>query len=151
MSKNKFKSSKVKNTFKFKTGKYEPIYNIETRSVPYDNKKPVFIFQEYINSEYYTKEDANSDKRSLYNFLNSIKDFSNYNWGDIKKIEQFHAHSIDEDVLNIPELSAISEDVPLFQFKLPNHDCGRFIGYFDSMAIFHIVLYDRNHQIYKRK
>lgn len=140
-----------KNKFKFKSNKYNPTYNIETKSVPYENKKPIFIFEEYIDSKYYTKENANSDKRSLYNFLNSIKNFSNYTWGDIKKIEQFHAHSIEEEISNIPELNALSAEVPYFQFKLPNHDCARFIGYFDPDAIFHIVLYDRNHNVYKRK
>ena len=76
-------------------------------------------------------------------------------WQTIKQTPQFHAHDLEEDVACIKELNQIekNEEIPFFQFKLPNHDKGRFVGYFDERenGLFHIALYDRNHTIYKRK
>jgi hypothetical protein len=113
----------------------------------YEKCFPIFSFQYFLkDTKYYTCEDFNSDKNSLFNFFNAVADFSNKTWGQIKRCRNFHAHSIDEPV---PELKSLN--VSLFQFKLPNHDKGRFIGYFGRNNIFYVLLYDKNHKIYARK
>ncbi|MDR1236510.1 MAG: hypothetical protein LBJ96_05915 [Holosporaceae bacterium] len=116
--------------------------------VAYEKIKPIFSFKDFHkDTEYYNKEDSNSDRNSLLNFLNAAKDFCNLTWEEIKKNKQFHAHTVDKTIpgFNLPE------DLVLFQFKLPNHDKGRFVGYFDNNCVFHILIYDRNHQIYSSK
>jgi hypothetical protein len=113
----------------------------------YEKCFPIFSFKHFLkDTEYYTREDSSSDKNSLFNFLNSAKDFSNQTWGEIKRCHGFHAHSVNESV---PESNHLN--VSLFQFKLPNHSEGRFVGYFDENNVFCVLLYDRNHKIYKRK
>jgi hypothetical protein len=82
----------------------------------------------------------------LFNFLNAVADFSNKTWGEIKRCCSFHAHIVN---VHVSELDHFN--VSLFQFKLPNHGEGRFVGYFDENSIFVVLLYDKNHQVYVRK
>jgi hypothetical protein len=113
----------------------------------YEKCFPVFSFKHFVkDTEYYTCEDANSDKHGLLNFLNAVSDFSNKTWGEIKRISGFHAHIVTKFV---PELDQF--EFSLFQFKLPNHGEGRFVGYFDENSVFCVLIYDRNHKIYARK
>jgi hypothetical protein len=119
----------------------------KTTPVAYEKHYPVFSFKEFRkDTRYYTKEHSNSDKNSLLNFLNAAKDFCNVTWGNLKRDGQFKLHAVNEA---IPALGDM--DVPFFQFKLPNHDKGRFIGYFDHNCVFCVLIYDRNHQVYPRK
>jgi hypothetical protein len=113
----------------------------------YDERFPVFSFKDFSkDTVFYTKEHSNSDKNSLFNFLNASKDFCSIKWKDIKKNNQFHAHDVDVDISDLSHI-----EYPLFQFKLPNHDKGRFIGYFNQDCVFCLLIYDRNHEVYKRK
>jgi hypothetical protein len=113
----------------------------------YEKYFPSFSFKYFLTgTKYYTREDANSDKNSLFNFLDAMATFSNMTWGEIKRCKNFHAHSVSEF---IPELQNLA--LPLFQFKLPNHGEGRFVGYFDEDSVFCVLIYDRNHKIYARK
>lgn len=150
---NKFAYSNKTNNYNFKnTKRNDKKYTLGSQKVADEQKKPIFIFEDFIKeTKFYTLEHSNSDKNSLYNFLNAIKDISEKTWREMKINKSFHAHGIDSEISNIPELNSFDNDIPFFQFKLPNHDKGRFIGYFDDKAFFHIVLYDRNHQFYKRK
>ena len=149
--KNKIKNNIFANKYDIKSSKITKKFNYGKQKVAYENHKPIFFFEDFIKeSRFYTLEHSNADKNSLFNFLNSVKDISSISWGEIKRTPQFHAHGIDDEVANIPELNSFDDNIPFFQFKLPNHDKGRFIGYFDEKAIFHIVLYDRNHNLYKR-
>jgi hypothetical protein len=117
-------------------------------SIAYEETKPIFSFKDFKkDTEYYTKEDSNSDKNSLWSFLSAAKDFCNLRWREIKRGEQFHAHAVNKLSLKLNH----TEHYDLFQFKLPNHDRGRFIGYFDNNCVFCILIYDRKHQIYPRK
>ncbi len=153
MSRNKFKPQKFDKKLKIKTKVHQSNYKIEPSKIGYETLHPTFSFANYIkNSKYYTEEHCNNEKDTLYKFMNAMKDISSFTWREIKQNKsQFHAHDIDEKVSEISELSSFDENIPFFQFKLPNHDKGRFIGYFDETGIFNIVLIDRMHQIYKRK
>lgn len=120
-------------------------YKLIIGSAAYDKQSPLFSFKDFEDSEYYTKEDATREKDSLLNFFKAAKGFCGLTWEEIKRAKQFHAHKVIED---IPELKEIQ--VELFQFKLPNHDKGRFIGYIEN-GIFYMLIYDRNHKVNKRK
>jgi hypothetical protein len=117
-------------------------------SPAYEKMQPVFSFKDFCkDTKFYTKEHSNSDKNSLLNFLHASKDFCCFTWSDIKKDPQFHAHTINK---KIPKLNC-KDDYELFQFKLPNHDKGRFVGYFNENSVFCLLIYDRDHQVYERK
>jgi hypothetical protein len=121
--------------------------NFKPPTSAYEKVHPVFSFKDFRkDTKFYTKEHSNGDKNSLLNFLHASKDFCGFIWGNIKKDPQFHAHAVEE---TIQELNDI--EYPLFQFKLPGHDKGRFVGYFDHCNVFCLLIYDRNHQVYKRR
>lgn len=124
-------------------------HNKFTKTRPgYYDKNPIFCYKDFKkNTDFYTLEHSNSDKNCLYNFLNASRDFGNLTWEFIlNNPRMFHCHEFLEE---IRELNGI--DLPLLQFKLPNHKQGRFIGYLDEKCIFNILLYDRMHQGDPRK
>lgn len=152
--KNKFKNSSKDNSYNFKNSSIgNSKYHISNSPIAYEELYPIFSFAKFKkNTKYYTEEHCNLEKDTLLKFLNAVNDISQYTWGEIKRSpRQFHAHEIDENLSNIPELNDFDDEIPFFQFKLPNHDKGRFVGFFDSDGIFNIILYDRTHKIYPRK
>lgn len=137
-------------SYKFKQSKPSQHNNIKTGNISYYKLKPTFSFANYRQiDDYYSLKHSNQDKNSLFNFLLHCASFSNLTWEDIHKSDQFHCHEIEETVKGIPEKEF--KEIPLLQFKLPNHKQGRFVGYIDDRGIFNIILYDYTHSIYKRK
>lgn len=137
MSRAKFKISKIKEKSKF------------VKNNGYNNLYPCFSFSNYIEDpRYFSKENSNEERNSLFNFFQKIKAFSTQTWGEIsQKKDIFHFHSIEKD---IPVLNEY-DSVDLTQFKIPGCKQGRFIGFFDENNIFNILLYDSQHTVYSRK
>ena len=115
----------------------------------YNNKCPVFSFSDYQqNDEYFSYIDSKEERNLLYNFLPNLKDFSQLSWYQIKiNPAMFHCHEVEKDIKGLDDY----RDIDLVQFKLPGQKQGRIIGFFDENNVFKILLYDANHQIYKRK
>lgn len=112
---------------------------------------PIFSFADYIEtSEYFSEEHANETRNSLYKFLHNIRELSKLSWGEIQsKPKTFHFHEIKKD---IPILSKKEyNSVDIFQVKIPGQKQGRFIGFFDKNNVFHILIYDSQHNVYERK
>ncbi len=137
MKKNKFKTVSAKKNAKF------------TANKGYENLYPSFSFKNYICSDdYFSKEHSNEKRHSLYNFLLNIKDFSNITWGEMKQDpKQYHFHQVLENLSVLKDYS----EVDLDQFKIKGMKQGRFIGFFDELNIFNILIYDSKHQTYPRK
>lgn len=135
----------VKNKFKTKTSKKDIKFASNTG---YNNSCPIFSFAKYIeNSDYFNKEHSKEERNSLYNFLRNLKAFSNFTWGQIKQDSKtFHCHEIEKDIRILKEYDTID----LTQFKIPGQKQGRFVGFFDENNVFNILIYDSQHNIYKR-
>lgn len=116
----------------------------------YHKLLPVFSFIDYIEApQYFSEEHANEARNSLYKFLLSIKEFSKFNWGYIQSHpDVFHFHEIRK---NIPILEDNYSSIDILQFKIPGQKQGRFVGFFDENNIFHILIYDSQHNIYERE
>lgn len=135
---------------KFKHKELSKHNKIKSGNISYYKLNPVFSFAKYKQiDDFYSVEHSNSDKNSLYNFLLNCSSFSKLTWENISKADQFHFHEIEEPIKGLSDDEF--KDIPLLQFKLPNHKQGRFVGFIDENGIFNIVLYDYTHSIYKRK
>lgn len=138
----------MKKNNKFKIKSFDKIAKFATNK-GYDKLYPSFSFKYYISSdEYFSEEHSNEKRHSLYNFFSNIKDFSTITWGEMKqKPKQYHFHTFSENLSVLNDYS----DVDLDQFKIKGMKQGRFIGFFDELNIFNILLYDSQHQGYSRK
>lgn len=138
MATNSFKTNRVQTHNKIKSGK-----------VAYFAFKPVFSFCDYIvDDNYFSAEDANEPRHCLYKFFENLNKFSKTTWGDMRSNPQvYHFHPMDDNISALARFNSCD----LEQFKVPGMKHGRFIGFFDKDAVFHILLYDARHQAYKRK
>lgn len=136
----------MSNKFKVKEPATKNI--IKPGKVAYYTLTPAFSFTKYIeDKEYFSEEDSNEPRHSLFDFFRNIREFSKITWGEMRTNPKvYHFHSFDE---NLATLSGFN-DRDLEQFKIPGLKQGRFIGYFDG-PIFYILIYDANHKGNPRK
>jgi hypothetical protein len=129
------------------------------------NLKPVFAF-DYLtqSSTELCINHKNISKDDLLGFLNGLKKISGYTYDELSRDRILRFHKIEfndprvgikpQDFLKVlaPCSRGIDEDqLPqLYQFDLQYRIEARAVGFLFK-GIFHIVWYDRNHIIYKRK
>ena len=121
---------------------------IKPGKVAYYALTPIFSFAKYIETkDYFSPEDANQDRHSLFDFFRNIREFSKITWGEMRTNPKiYHFHSFEENI----SILAGFNDRDLEQFKIPGLKQGRFIGFFDG-AVFNILVYDANHKGNPRK
>lgn len=137
------------NKNKFNISNKCPKNQMKTNEKGYYNLYPIFSFKNYICSDkYFSEENSNENRHSLYKFFKNIQKFSNITWGAMRQDpKHFHFYEFTE---NLPELKNY-KNTDLDYFKIMGLEKGRFIGFFDNNNTFNILLYDSQHKSYKRK
>lgn len=123
------------------------------------HRKPVFAF-DYLSedrNEYSLIGNNSLAAKDYKKFFSGLKRISSESYDTLSKNEQFHFHSVDWDDTTLRQSEFEKHirqgkdgDLEITAYQVKLFEQARIFGFFYA-SVFYVILFDRNHNIYKRK
>lgn len=117
-------------------------FNVPEEEGSTDNLQPVFSFRDLCNNHFQLHEWQEDEIKKL---VQTFRDCGNWTWSEAKKVRGFNLKPVDPRTFSksLPEF--ISPDLTILEFRVSKR--ARVFGY-RARNVFHIIWFDRNHEVY---
>jgi|HigsolmetaAR203D_1030402.scaffolds.fasta_scaffold26797_2 hypothetical protein len=105
-----------------------------------DHLPPVFSFAFACPNHFQLSE---WQREELKHLVDTLRRYSRMKWEEIRKVKGFR--SVDPNTFSVPLPDDISPDIVILEFRVSKR--ARIFGY-RSKQVFHIIWFDRNHEVY---